>query len=110
MSSFVNTRPQPGEQLDAVANGTRRQLLISLLDDHPRGDPPIEITDWMDGADVGVSRAAMEHTHLPKLEGRGFIHWDRENGFVTHGPQFGEIEPLLTVLYGNRHDLPEEWL
>ena len=110
MRSFTNTRPQPGEQLDAVANDARLRLLVSLLNDHSLGETPIEITDWMDGTDTATSRTAMEHTHLPKLEHRGFIQWDRCQDLVTHGPQFGEIEPLLTVLYEHRDELPDEWL
>lgn len=110
MNSFMQTRPQPGEQLNVIAHEARRRLLISLLDAHSGATTPIAITDWMDGTDATVPKTAMIHTHLPKLEDRGFIRWDREGHLVTRGPQFREIEPLLTILYEHRDDLPDEWL
>ncbi|WP_231189287.1 transcriptional regulator [Haladaptatus sp. DYF46] len=49
---------------------------------------------------------AMQHIHLPKLADHGFIDWDQETQRVTKGPQFDEIEPLLTVLSENQDVLP----
>jgi len=46
----------------------------------------------------------MQHVHLPKLADHGFIDWDQDTQRVTKGPQFDEIEPLLTVLREN-HDV-----
>jgi hypothetical protein len=49
----------------------------------------------------------MQHVHLPKLADHGFIDWDQDTQRVTKGPQFDEIEPLLTVLSENQDVLPD---
>jgi len=49
----------------------------------------------------------MQHVHLPKLADHGFIDWDQDAQRVTKGPQFDEIEPLLTVLSENQDVLPD---
>ncbi len=108
MSQFLGARLQPDEQLDAVAHVARRRLLIGLLDQYSQGDTAIEVEQVV--ADAPATPADMRHTHLPKLEDRGFVRWDREARLVAHGPQFDEIEPLLGVLYDNRDELPDEWL
>lgn len=108
MSSISETHPQPDEQLELIADGTRRRFLIALLADAP-GDTPIEITDRVGDTET-TEMIEMQHVHLPKLEDSGFIHWDRENHLVLQGPQFDEIKPLLTLLHDHANDLPDEWL
>lgn len=50
------------------------------------------------------------HTHLPKLEAKGFIEWDPETQTITKGPRFPEIEPALTVLLSNTEKFPADLL
>lgn len=106
MGSVIETRPRLDRQLELIADGTRRHLLVALLDGTP-GDTPIDIVDRIEEA-AAVSWIEMQHVHLPKLEDSGFIRWDRENRFVRRGPQFDEIEPLLTVLHDHADQLPDE--
>ena len=110
MNSSIDARPRPDVQLEAVANLARRRLLITLLDGTPFGKEPIDASEFVDTADSPESLVDMRHTHLPKLEGKGFIRWNQNTDYVSQGPQFGEIEPLLTMLYESRDELPEEWL
>lgn len=108
MKSFIETRPEPDEQLEMIADATRRRLLVDLLEDGA-SDTPIKIsrrTREIESAD----RIEMQHVHLPKLEDCGYVRWDRERQFVERGPQFTEIEPLLTLLHDHADELPEEWL
>lgn len=107
MSSFMDTRPRRERQLDAVANETRRRLLVTLLDESPPGDTPIEIVEWVNESESTESLTAMQHTHLPKLDDQGWIRWGRETGRVSQGPQFTEIEPLLKVLNEHWDELPD---
>lgn len=108
MSSFMHSRPDPDEQLDVIADEARRRLLLALRDRRPQVDAPIEIIEWVNETDSMKSMTTMRHTHLPKLEAQGLIRWGRETGQVSQGPQFAEIEPLLTLLDDHRDELPDD--
>lgn len=107
MSSSIEPRSQPDVQLEAIADRTRRHLLFELLED-AAGDTPIEIADRV-GDPETAEPIEMRHVHLPKLADHGFVRWDREHRLVRRGPRFDEIEPLLTLLYGNADELAGEW-
>lgn len=96
------------EQLAMLANEERRQLLLTLFEAHRRHETPIEVADAGAGAEEPTRKMAMIHQHLPRLEDRGFVSWDRAEQLVTVGPHFREIEPLLDALVTNRDDLPYE--
>ena len=51
-----------------------------------------------------------QHYHLPELEGKGLISYDRAENIVTKGPYFEEVEPLLTLIDEHRGELPDDWL
>ncbi|WP_231188351.1 ArsR family transcriptional regulator [Haladaptatus sp. DYF46] len=92
------------EQLSVLSNHHRRQLLVALAQRTPQPDrlaPSRALA--ADGGDEEQT-IAMQHVHLPKLANHGFIDWDQDTQHVTKGPQFDEIEPLLTVLVEN-HDV-----
>lgn len=109
MNPELDTQPQPDEQLQAIAHTARRHLLIALRNGNPQEHTAIALDEWVDETDTAAPLTVMHHTHLPKLEDQGFIQWDRDHHRVSRGPQFAEIEPLLSVLYDHREDLPEEW-
>lgn len=46
----------------------------------------------------------LHHTHLPKLEAANIIEID--DGVIRRGPNWDEIEPLLTIIDENRERLP----
>lgn len=110
MNPLLHPKPQPDEQLEAITHAARRRLLLSLLDRPSQEGTPVEIAEWVDESDIAETRVDIYHTHLPELEDRGYVRWDRERCHVAPGPQFGEIEPLLTLLYEHRDELPDEWL
>lgn len=82
---------------DALANTHRRQLLVALVEENPQTDtvqrPPD--TDGAVSDHERWSHIQMQHIHLPKLEDRGFIQWEKETGEINRGPAFEEIRPLL---------------
>ena len=95
------------EQLSVLSNRHRRRLLMALAQRTPQPDclDPSR-TLVTDGGDEDQT-IAIQHVHLPKLANHGFIDWDQDAQSVTTGPQFGEIEPLLTVLSENQDVLPD---
>lgn len=95
------------EMLDALADTQRRQLLVELLERDRQGGPVVVDLD----ADADAERwLAMDHVHLPKLAEYGIIEYDDESDEVRRGPQFGEIRPLLELLYDHEDELPGAWL
>jgi len=47
------------------------------------------------------------HNHLPKLEDKGLIEWNRESQTVTRGPCFDVVKPALEVLANNAEQFPD---
>ena len=94
------------KQLSIISNHHRRRVLLAFVDTTPQNTPTVPTAAVeTDGGDQPQT-IAMQHIHLPKLADHGFIDWDRETQRVTKGPQFDEIEPLLTVLSENQDVLP----
>jgi len=110
----MNLRTRVDEQLEALAHVERRRLLVALFRDGPSRNGPsesvvLEVESWAD-EEGEASLVGLRHKHLPKLEDMGFVEWNRQDGLVTEGPQFGEVEPMLALLDGNREELPHDWL
>jgi hypothetical protein len=106
----------------ALSNRTRRRLLVQLCDRatvrvpdellvrgsvgarSPQSDP---ISDGGVAEDPPSSfMIRLRHNHLPRLEDAGYIEWDREEGTVSRGPAFGEVEPAIRLLSANADRLP----
>lgn len=95
----------------ALSNSYRRQLLVALLEHNPQDDydrDPLNIVS--EDVEPEVLELSLYHRHLPKLEQMGFVTWDRETNEIRKGPDWNEIEPLLTLMYDHRDELPEDWL
>ncbi|WP_115862923.1 DUF7344 domain-containing protein [Halorussus litoreus] len=110
----TNARTRLDEQFEALAHVERRRLLVALFRGGPDGTVPservvLEVESWA-GDREAASLVALRHRHLPKLEDLGFIEWNQQDRLVTEGPQFGEVEPMLALLDGNRDELPPDWL
>lgn len=86
--------------LDALADSSRRRLLLALLqqDRQGVGDAEISLHVAIRDDDVAAQQRRMVHAHLPKLEDVGFVEWDREANLVRPGPRFDDVRPLLRVL------------
>lgn len=106
---------------DALASEQRRQVLVNLLEDDSQSVPELSeesrelltadegvlegfLTDSVEIANTEKDTIRLYHTHLPMLAEYGFIKWEREMHFVTKGPQFEEIKPLLEVVDEHRED------
>lgn len=100
------------EIFDALANEHRRQLLIALLRENPR-DAIVERRPEEGNGDAGAVNptqrlaTVMYHNHLPRLEGHGFIRWNRDTHAVSKGPQFDEVRPLLEWLADHARSTPD---
>lgn len=102
---------EPDALFEALSDPYRRQLLIALLDHNPQDstdrDPLNVVSDDIEPA---VLETTLFHKHLPKLEEMGYISWDRNSNKISKGPDWDEIEPLLTLIQDHRDELPEDWL
>lgn len=95
--------------LDALGHVQRRKLLVALLEHNPQDDSPVVVVDSEEESRAVKRLVEMEHMHLPKLEGYGFIEWDRESHEVGKGENFEEIRPLLELLDEHQDELPADW-
>ena len=59
--------------------------------------------------DLDLFTSELYHVHLPKLEERGYITWDRDADEISHGPNYEEIEPLVTLMGDHEDELPADW-
>lgn len=97
-------------QLDAVSYRPQRKLLVTLFNQNPRDDIPVDRDELeLEDEDLGVL-LDFQHFHLPKLESKGFIDYDREDHTVSKGPDHEEIEPLIQLIDEHKDELPDDWL
>jgi len=89
-----------------LSNIYRRRLLFALLEDDSQAS--ISVPEVIDtGAKrLEVLQTELVHTHLPKMEESGVVHWDRETSTVSKGPSFEEIRPLLELLDEHAAEFP----
>ncbi|WP_227380855.1 DUF7344 domain-containing protein [Haladaptatus halobius] len=86
------------KQLFILSNEHRRQLLIALAQRNPQSDPTSAFDASETNSDTQDQAIAMRHIHLPLLADHGIIDWDQDAQIVAQGPQFDELEPLLTAV------------
>lgn len=97
------------EQLNALSHKPQRRLLLELLRHNPQKDQyPGQTDREVEGEELELL-LDFQHYHLPKLEEKGYIKYDREQNIVTKGPDFKKIEPLIELLDEHRDELPEGW-
>lgn len=94
--------------LSVLAGRYRRALLGALLASGPTetGEPVHPSDIYRPTVDPRSFEMEMHHTHLPKLEQREYIEWDRDTDLVWRGPRFDEVRPILEVLREHRAELP----
>lgn len=103
--------PRADDLFESLSNSYRRQLLVALLDHNPQDDDdrdPLNLVS--DDIEPEVLEIHLFHNHLPKLEEMGFITWDRETNEISKGPDWVEIEPLLSLIEDHQEELPDGWL
>ena len=100
------SRKQPlDDQLEALGRLERRRLLLELAMADSRAEQRIDFGKLERRESDLDPLVTMRHLHLPVLEERGFIRWDREDQWVTKGPRFDELEPFLRLFREVRDDL-----
>ena len=102
------------ELFEMLSHGVRRRILITVGRENPQDED--DVTSKSAANDHEEDDDALEllatqiyHTHLPKLADSGFIDWDRDEGQITRGPRFDEIEPLLRLMDNHQDELPADW-
>lgn len=97
--------------MEALSNRYRRELLLALLAENPQDDDDRDPLNVIDPPfEPEVLEVELFHNHLPKLEAMGFIEWDRDTGKIAKGPNWTDIEPLLTLIHDHQDELPAGWL
>ncbi len=107
----MNSAPIPDQIFEGLADPYRRQLLVALLDHNPQDDrdrDPLDIV--ADDIEPETLEIELIHKHLPKLEEMGYIRWNKETNEISKGPDWDDVEPLLTLIYDHQDELPDEWL
>ena len=102
--------PNWQQLLRSLEDPLRRRLLVDLLERDQEAED-VEVPDDIElgERDPETARIELEHVHLPLLETRGYIEWDRDADLVREGPDFDEIQPLLDLIEANRDELPNDW-
>ena len=80
--------------LEVLMTQSRRQLLTALQDRSPA--ETVGVPALVSAIGGGrQTRVEAHHVHLPLLDDRGFLEWDRDANEVSRGPRFGELEAYL---------------
>jgi hypothetical protein len=98
------------DALETLASPYRRQLLVALTEHNPQDDDRDPLNIETATAEPEVLESELVHKHLPKLESRGYIEWDRESKKISRGPDWDEIGPILELIHDQRDELPDGWL
>lgn len=93
---------------EVLSNPLRRRVLTRINEPGDRAEVTLEAFAEP-SEDRARIRSTLHHLHLPKLEQHGFVDWDRETGTITRGPNYDEIQPVVSLLETNREELPGAW-
>ena len=88
--------------LEILSDRERRAILFGLKQEE--SNILLQRQESLEDAEV-----ELHHVHLPKLEATGYIEWEEKTGEVSKGPNFEEIEPLLTLFEDYAEELPPNW-
>lgn len=100
----------PAGQLGALSHRQQRQVLVAIFHQNPQDDTPVDGDDPEPEEEELEALFGLRHYHLPELESKGFIEYDRENHHIIKGPNFEEIEPLVRLIDVHPDELPDDWL
>ena len=95
---------------EVLSHPHRRRILLRLAETASRNEDGFE-PDELHGGDQELARfkAELYHCHLPRLEGAGYIEWDRETNTIQRGPNDDEVAPLLEMLRNPPDEFPDDW-
>lgn len=92
--------------LGVLSNTHRRHVLLALHD-CPEGEA-IELPEAIATRNTPQRELKVKlwHSHLPKLEETGLIHWNQAENVVHRGPAFSEVNPLLDFIVEYKDEIP----
>ena len=85
---------EPNAVFDALANETRRRLLIALSERDSTTSTDLDALGPTFEADH-EARIRLTHVHLPLLDDLDVLTWHPTTGEVEPGPRFEEVLPFL---------------
>lgn len=99
-------RPEMTSIFESLSHRHRRMVLLLLK--HGRVETKADVIDSETVASEGLD-IALEHRHLPELTQAGYIEWDRDDGTISKGERFEEIEVFLELIEKHSEELSPEW-
>jgi len=114
MSRSPGRSDSEGVSLDRVfrclSNPTRRRILTTIADCESLEDAEFEVRDFVPrNVPPGRFRLKLYHRDLPRLRAAKLVSWDPDSGTITPGPNFRDVEPLISLLGANQELLPDRW-
>lgn len=90
---------------EALSSPVRRRILMSLRSQSPRKVDEFQSEEFRP-ANTGPTsfKIRLDHKYLPYLDDAGFINWNRESNTIMRGPDFVEIQPLMTCIQNQFDD------
>lgn len=79
------THHTPSERTATIAAPGRRRVIAGLADGAVETLADLQVRGRADEI-----AAELRESHLPALEEAGYIEWDRKDGTIKPGPNFGE--------------------
>lgn len=99
-------REETDQALRVMSHTLRRRLLFELyVGVSQRGRERVSYDD-IQPFGTRAARVQLLHAHLPKLEDYGYITWNESEKTISEGPRWGEIEPILELIYTHLNELP----
>lgn len=93
----------------AISAEPRRQIIVSLLEKEE--GQPISLPEMAMNPNIpldpDVLRTELIHHHLPHLEQRDFVQWEREPLRAYRGPDYDEVAVVFEVLHTEASELPD---
>lgn len=73
--------------LTALSHPLRRRLMFRLFE--ATAPAVVDLGDEFGEAELQDARVKLYHVHLPKLADLGYVQWNRDDGTVTPGDDWG---------------------
>lgn len=101
----VLLRPEMDRLFESLSDRHRRMTLLLLTEGtvETKGDVMIRAEN-----DAKTDETALVHAHLPKLADAGYVEYG-DDGELSPGPRFDEVEPLFELVDEHADELPPDW-
>lgn len=115
MSSFPSKQDAPANErwsraFRLLSDESRRTILVALS--RVPAERRIPLPDAAVSPDSSINPETLSiqlrHNHLPKLSNAGYVQWGVEPFYVQRGPNFDEVETIISVLIDSVEQFPEK--